>query len=1039
MNPTPLYGDLPNSLPAFAGIRQNLFRDEAEAVQSLLPLARLDEQAEKAVYVRTLSLAQGVRQAAGNNHFEAFLQSYGLGSEEGVALMALAEALLRIPDTNTQDALIRDLLEDRDWRRSQTATWLVSAASRALTFTDSWIDASEGRHWFDRLLRKLGEPVLRTALKTGMKVMAGHFVVGETIAEAINNADKRWRYSYDMLGEAALTNADAEAYFRAYHEAIAELGSRPDPQTGFARQSISVKLSAIHPRYEFAQIDRVQTELYARLLDLAQAAAKADLVFSIDAEESERLELSLWLYERLIREPSLKGWQGLGLVVQAYQKRAPFVIDWLAELAADTGRVLPIRLVKGAYWDSEIKRAQQNGLPGYPVYTRKHHTDVAYLACARKLLNYGPTRFYPQFASHNAQTLSWIVEATRGRTTEFEIQRLHGMGEALHELIHEREGIASRVYAPVGRFHALLPYLVRRLLENGANSSFVHQLADTSVPVESIADNPSLSVAKQPVTPGVKPPADVFAPRRNSQGFAMTDVTALEPLRQQLAALETRAFHAAPIVGGQRLDGTATPRMSPINLQKQIGTQVGSDAAAVARALDLADAAHDDWAATPVNERAKLLDKAADLLEARQDEFLWLLSREAGKTLSDGLGELREAVDYLRFYANEARRLMGHAIALPGVTGESNELRLTGRGVFVAIAPWNFPLAIFLGQVAAALAAGNSVIAKPSRRTPLIGMRAIEALLNAGIPGDVLHYLPGESGGLSDKLLGDARVSGVAFTGSTSAAWKINRTLAARDSSIAALIAETGGLNAMIADSSAHVEQLIIDVLASAFNSAGQRCSALRILLVQDDIADMVIERLGAAMQELRLGDPLQLANDIGPVIDTLSQRDLQAYCDKLRTSARLVATTPVPAELASGCFFAPHAFEVSLDTLPTSETFGPVLHIARFKGEDMADAIKRVNALGFGLTMGVHTRLDSTVELVRKLAKVGNLYINRNQIGAVVGSQPFGGEGLSGTGFKAGGPHYLLRFASERTVTINTAAVGGNVKLMAGGEAEPA
>lgn len=519
----------------------------------------------------------------------------------------------------------------------------------------------------------------------------------------------------------------------------------------------------------------------------------------------------------------------------------------------------------------------------------------------------------------------------------------------------------------------------------------------------------------------------------------MTDTITLEPLRQRLAALESQSFHASPIVGGERGTGSSQARVSPIDQSRQIGTLVASGAADIERALDLADAAQDAWSARPASERAALLDKAADLLEARQDEFLWLLSREAGKTLPDALGELREAVDYCRFYAQEARRLMGSAIPLPGVTGESNELRLSGRGPFVAIAPWNFPLAIFLGQVTAALAAGNTVLAKPSRRTPLIGMRAIEALLDAGIPGDVLHYLPGESGGLSDKLLGDHRVAGVAFTGSTGAAWKINRTLAARDSSIASLIAETGGLNAMIADSSAHVEQLIIDVLMSAFNSAGQRCSALRILLVQDDIADSVITRLGEAMQELRMGDPLQLSTDVGPTIDTLSQRDLTAYCDKLATTARRIATTPQPAELSKGCYFAPQAFEVSLDQLPTSETFGPVLHIARFKGEELADAIQRVNKLGFGLTMGVHTRLDSTVETVRKLAKVGNLYINRNQIGAVVGSQPFGGEGLSGTGFKAGGPHYLLRFACERTVTINTAAVGGNVKLMAGGEAEHA
>ncbi|MFC4158801.1 bifunctional proline dehydrogenase/L-glutamate gamma-semialdehyde dehydrogenase PutA [Chitinimonas lacunae] len=1032
----PLYSDLPTSLPSFAAIRHNLFADEAEAVARLMPLAKLDEVTEKAVYARTQSLTQGVRQAASGNHFEAFLQSYGLGTEEGVALMALAEALLRIPDVDTQDQLIRDLLESKDWRRSQTATWLVSAASRALLFTDFWIESSEGRHWFDRMVRKLGEPILRKAMKTGMKIMAEHFVVGETIELALDNADSRWRYSYDMLGEAALTDADAEVYFRAYHEAIAALARRPDPNHGFARQSISVKLSAIHPRYEFGQLDRVMNELYPRLLDLAQAAAKADLVFSIDAEESERLELSLWLYERLCREPSLKDWMGLGIVVQAYQKRAPFVLDWLADLAASTRRQLPVRLVKGAYWDSEIKRAQQNGLPGYPVYTKKVHTDVAYLACARKLLDYGD-RFYPQFASHNAQTLSWIIEATRGTERRFEIQRLHGMGEALHRLIHEREGVASRVYAPVGRFHALLPYLVRRLLENGANSSFVNQLADTRVPLEHIAQSPTAVVARQPIVAGVKAPSEVFAPRRNSKGFSMTDTVALEPLRQRLQELASSRFDAAPIIGGQRVAGQTQPRFSPIDRRQQIGSMISSDASAVERALALSDAAFDGWDSTPATRRAELLERAANLLEARQDELLYLLSREAGKTLPDALGELREAVDYCRFYAMEARRLFPQPIALPGVTGESNELRLVGRGPFVCIAPWNFPLAIFLGQIAAALAAGNPVLAKPSRRTPLIGMRAIEILLEAGIPGDVLHYLPGESGGLSDKLLGDARVAGVAFTGSTGAAWKINRTLAARNSSIASLIAETGGLNAMIADSSAHVEQLIIDVITSAFNSAGQRCSALRILLVQDDVADAVMERLGLAMRELRLGDPLQLASDIGPTIDQQSQNDLNSYCDKLASSARLIGSTPLPAGLENGCFVAPRAFEVRLDQLPTEETFGPVLHVARFPAGGIEQAVKAVNRLGFGLTMGVHTRLDSTVDIVRRHARVGNLYVNRNQIGAVVGSQPFGGEGLSGTGFKAGGPHYLLKFAAERVVTINTAAVGGNVRLMAGGELE--
>ncbi len=1027
-----LYPDPPRSLPRFEAIRSHLLANEAETVSELLKLASVDDAMAKQIHAYTLSLGRNVRQVAARNHFDAFLQSYGLGTEEGIALMALAEALLRIPDNDTADRLIQDLLKDRDWRRSQTATWLVNAASRALMFTDFWIDASEGKHWFDRLLRKLGEPVLRTAMKAGMRVMAQHFVVGETINEALANADPKYRYSYDMLGEAALTAEDAERYFESYQAAIAALARHPDSNKGFGRPSISVKLSAIHPRYEFGQSKRVMAELGEKLMALAVQAAEADLVFTVDAEESERLEISLQLMEKIIRSHKIDGWNGFGLAVQAYQRRAPFVIDWLADLGRDTGRALPVRLVKGAYWDSEIKRAQQMGLDDYPVYTRKSHTDVAYLACARKMLEYGDV-FYPQFASHNAHTLAWLMEFTRGRERRFEIQRLHGMGEELHRLLVEQEGVPSRIYAPVGEFHSLLPYLVRRLLENGANSSFVHMLADTRVPLEKIATDPVREVASQPITPGVKAPSQVFAPRQNSKGFSMSDTTVLQEVRQHLS--QDKQWDAAPIVGGQISEGQRHPRFNPADQGQEIGGLINSTAADVEHALKLADDAVDEWRHTSVAARAEMLERAADLLEKHRDEFLHLLVKEGGKALPDALGEFREAVDYCRFYAMEARRLFIVPISLPGVTGESNELRLIGRGVFVCVAPWNFPLAIFLGQVAAALAAGNTVLAKPSRRTPLVGMRAIQMLLEAGVPGKVLHYLPGESGSLSKLLLGDSRVAGVAFTGSTNAAWTINRQLAARNSQIASLIAETGGINAMIADSSAHVEQLILDVLTSAFNSAGQRCSALRILLVQDDIADAVAHRLGQAMRELKIGNPIQLSSDIGPAIDRSSQRDLNAYIEKMSREAKLIGSTPLPAGTEAGCFVAPHAFEVSLDQLPREEVFGPVLHLARFKGEALEDAVKAVNALGFGLTMGVHTRLDSTVETVRRLAQVGNLYINRNQIGAVVGSQPFGGEGLSGTGFKAGGPHYLLKFASERTFTVNTAAVGGNVRLMSGGD----
>lgn len=1040
--------------PSLAAIRASLFAEETHLIAQLLPLARLEAHAEKAVYVRTLSLAQAVRQQATHDPFDAFLQRWGLDSAEGVALMALAEALLRIPDTPTQDALIRDLLDERDWQRTEPAHGWVNAASRGLLLAETWIDHSRGPHWLDRLVRRLGEPVLRTALKAGMQRMAEHFVLGETLPEALRQADPRWRYSYDMLGEAALTHEDAAEYFAAYHSAIATLAARRDTCSGLARQSVSVKLSALYPRYEPAQTRRVMAVLYPRLQALAQAAAAANLVLSVDAEEAERLELSLHLFSRLAREPQLQDWDGLGLVVQAYQKRAPAVIDWLVALAQDTGLAYPVRLVKGAYWDSEVKRAQQGGWPDYPVYTRKAHTDVAYLACARKLLA-ARGAVQPQFASHNAQTLSWIIEATAHETPRpgsghgFEIQRLHGMGEALHARIVEQTGIPSRVYAPVGRFAALLPYLVRRLMENGANASFVHRLADPKVALETIAESPVERLQRSPLRPGLPAPGQIDPPRQPAAPFCVFDPSALEALQAELHPWAEHAFTAAPQVNGEPWPGTPQPCTPPADPARVIGSVVPASPQAVQAALHTAATYAPAWQACPVAERAARLDATADALERRRPALLYLLMTEAGKTLPDALGEVREAIDLCRYYAAQARRLFGTPQVLPGVTGESNQLSWAGRGPFLCLAPWNFPLAIFIGQIAAALVAGNTVIAKPSRRTPLIGQQAIDCLREAGLPGPALSYLPGPSGESFTALLADPRLAGVALTGANATARSLQQALAAREGPLACLIAETGGLNVMLADSSAHVEQLIQDVLSSAFNSAGQRCSALRILLLQEDMADTVMARLGQAMQTLHVGDPLHIETDIGPLIDTQAAQAVRDYTTTLAAQARCIARTPLPpgldnpASLNQSSYIAPQAYEVTLDTLPREEVFGPVLHVARFPTGGVEEALQRVNALGYGLTLGLHTRLGRVIDTVRQQARVGNLYVNRNQIGAMVGAQPFGGEGLSGTGFKAGGPHYLLRFATERTLTINTAAVGGNLGLLvqdefAGKENEP-
>ena len=1025
-----------------ARIRDAHRADEAICVAELLGLAAVDDRSRERIRARALELAARVRRSGGDQlGVEAFLQEYRLSTREGIMPMCLAEALLRIPDPETADRLIRDKLSVGDWSRhlGQSGSLLVNASTWGLMLTGRFVrndldrDADPGA-WLTRLVHRVGEPVLRQALLRSMRVLGRHFVLGQTIEQAIGRAreaERRgYRYSYDMLGEAARTADDAEHYRVAYRHSIGAIAAAARGDDLMARPGISIKLSALHPRYEITQHRRLHDELYPRLLGLLSEARRGNIAVTIDAEEAERLEPSLDLFERLAAAPELGGWNGLGLAVQAYQKRAIQVIAWLETLAARAGRRIPVRLVKGAYWDTEIKRTQEQGLEDYPVFTRKLATDVSYLACARRLLA-GGEAFYPQFATHNAQSLASIVELA-GNRRGFEFQRLHGMGEALYEgLVGADDGaIACRVYAPVGSHQDLLPYLVRRLLENGANTSFVNRILDEEVPLEGLIEDPAelLSALTPKRHPKIPLPAELYAAdRRNSRGIDLRDPAVLDKLAAQLDGAFAPGYEAHPGVGHGR--GEARAVADPANRSVVLGGVIEADAATVGEAVRRARIAFSTWDRVPVVARAVCLERAADLYEANTPELLAWCVREGGKTLPDAVAEVREAVDFLRYYAREART-RAEARELPGPTGESNRLALHGRGVFVAISPWNFPLAIFTGQIAAALAVGNAVVAKPAPQTSLIAAKAVALLHQAGVPDDALTLLPGgpEVGAL---LVDDPGIAGVAFTGSTRTAWAINRALATKDGPIVPLIAETGGQNAMIVDSSALVEQVVADVVESSFRSAGQRCSALRVLCLQDDIAPRVLEMLAGAMLELRIDDPGLLATDVGPVIDDAARGRLEEHAARMIRDARLIQRVPLDDDHRRGCFFAPQAFEISSIDQLEGEVFGPILHVVRFSGDRLEEVIEAVNGTGYGLTLGVHSRIDQTIDLVLERARAGNLYVNRNMIGAVVGVQPFGGERLSGTGPKAGGPHYLPRFATERTVSINTAAVGGNASLL--------
>lgn len=1014
--------------------------DDGAMAGRLLAGARRDPAAKARIDARATGLIEAIRsRKVGLGGIEELLREYSLSTKEGLALMVLAEALLRVPDAATADRLIEDKLGQGDFahHEAKSDAFLVSASAWALGITARVIQPGETPTGIvSSLAKRLGVPTVRTATRQAMRVMGNHFVLGQTIEEALKRArsgtGKLYRYSFDMLGEGARTQADADRYFASYTAAIDAIGRSAGNDRLPNRPGISVKLSALHPRYDATNHERVLSELVPKVVALARQAKGYDLNFTVDAEEADRLELSLDVIDAVFADASLDGWDGFGLAIQAYQKRASAVIDHIGRLAETHSRRMMVRLVKGAYWDTELKRAQERGLPDYPVFTRKAMTDLNYEACAAQLLKLRP-RIIPQFATHNALTVATVAEMA-GNAEGFEFQRLHGMGEALYEkLLRENEGYACRTYAPVGGHQDLLAYLVRRLLENGANSSFVSASGDPEVPVSQLLLAPaeiigSASAARHRRIPL---PADLYGPsRKNSAGTELGHQESLDGLLKEIAAAG-QFPDAAPIIDGKPQPGTAREVRSPID-GKPIGKVIEADAATAERAMAAAVKGFRAWNETPARIRAAALRKAADIMEARRGLLIALLQGEAGKTIDDAISEVREAVDFCRYYAAQAEEHFATPTALPGPTGEENRLVLRGRGAFVCIAPWNFPLAIFAGQVVAALVAGNSVVAKPAPQTPLIAAVAIRMLHEAGVPVSALHLVPGgtEAGA---ALVAHKDVAGVAFTGSTATARGINRALAAKDGPIVPLIAETGGLNAMIVDATALPEQVSDDVVMSAFRSAGQRCSALRLLVVQDDVADKMIEMIEGATKELKLGDPRKLDIHIGPVIDAAARQRLDAHLAAMRQQGRVAWAGQVP-ELG-GTYVAPHIVRLDRVSDLTAEHFGPILHVVRWKAGELDKVIAEIDATGYGLTLGVHSRIETTVERVIERLSAGNIYVNRNIIGAVVGVQPFGGHGLSGTGPKAGGPHYLMRFATEQTVTINTAAAGGNASLIAMGE----
>lgn len=1013
-----------------------IYADEPEIVSGLLDALDWNDVLSKKIEKDAVDLVNKVRsQKTQAGQLETFLQQYALDTPEGLALMTLAEALLRIPDGKVANDLIEDKIAAADWLAAagESKGFLTKAAGLGLSVTQKTLGSA---------LSGLGKPVIREATIQAIRILGRQFVLGQTMEDALKRSkdfyNQGYRFSYDMLGEGARTAADAERYFEAYSTAIDEIG-RDGTYDKDQPSGISVKLSALHPRYEYARRKECIPALTEKLIKLCDKAASYDMTLSVDAEEVDRLEISLEIVEGVLENTDLKDWDGFGIVIQAYQKRCYPLIDKIAELGKAYGQKLRVRLVKGAYWDTEIKRAQVMGLNDYPVFTRKANTDVSYLACAQRLFENQDTIF-PMFATHNAHTMLAIKHLADERGAPYELQRLHGMGESLYDLFMQDNKGPVTIYAPVGTHEDLLPYLVRRLLENGANSSFVNKLLDEDVPPESLVQDPIEIVTSYDEIrhPKIPLPANIYQEegtkeRTNSKGMDITDPEQVDPLLEAVEDFKKKV-KIGPLIDG-KLVKTAQDKeiLNPANKDDTLGSIYNAEKDVVEDAFEVAKEAFKDWSETDAEERAQALERFADLLEEHEKELMAILSREAGKTISDGHDEIREAVDFARYYANRGRETFsseGHVMQAP--TGESNILTLHGRGVFVCISPWNFPLAIFSGQILAALMAGNTVLAKPADQTPLIAYRTVELMHEAGIPKGAINLVTGRGSVIGDALTSHPDIAGLCFTGSTETAHHINRTLAEKGGVIVPFIAETGGQNAMIVDSSALPEQVIDDVVLSAFGSAGQRCSALRIICIQDEVSDKMVTMLKGAMEQVKVGEPGDLATDLGPVIDEKALETLKEHKQKMHNQATLIHEIQLDEALENqGNYFGPCAFEIDDIDILEREVFGPILHVIRFKQDDLEELIEKINGTGYGLTFGVHSRVESFQKFIASKIGAGNIYVNRSMIGAVVGVQPFGGQGLSGTGPKAGGPHYLLRFATEKTVSIDTTASGGNASLV--------
>lgn len=1024
----------------------NAYRmDETTCLETLITEATLPVEARSHIEAIAKNLVITTRAAVKKQgKIDTLLHQYDLSSDEGIALMCLAEALLRIPDKATIDKFIGDKISPADWRNHLSAenSLFVNAATWSLLLTGKiyapTLDNQQNlMSSIKRAGSRLGVSVIRPLILNMMKAIGKQFVMGEDIHSALKRAQTLekagYTFSYDMLGEAARTAEDAEFYEQAYKNAILAIGEATTHSSPAKNPGISIKLSALHPRYEFNKYDSVMQVLPEKLLNLAQLAKKFNIGVNIDAEEADRLDLSLDIFEKVFTDPALEDWDGFGLAVQAYQKRAFYVLDWLIALSKRHHKKMMVRLVKGAYWDAEIKMTQLQGLNDYPVFTRKNSTDISYLACARKMLGH-PECFYAQFGTHNAYTIAAIMEMAQGRS-DFEFQCLHGMGEPMYNQIVDpaQYHLPCRIYAPVGTHQDLLGYLVRRLLENGANSSFINQLADEKTPIDKFVYDPVERIRKlsSKPHPRIPKPKNIYHQWENSSGIDFSNQHEFAKLQATLDETLNEQVHASSIVNGRVfIDKESKPVTAPADTTKIIGTATEADEETISEALKSAKTATKSWGETPVTKRAAILERAAELFQQAMPKLVGLLSQEGGKCLADCISEIRETIDYCRYYAYRARRDL-EVIELPGPTGEANQLSMHPRGVIACISPWNFPLAIFTGQIVAALAAGNAVIAKPAEQTPLIAFKAVQLLHQAGIPKNVLQLLIGPGSTVGAKLVGDLKIDGVMFTGSTETAKFIEQTLAGRDGPIVPLVAETGGQNAMIVDSSALAEQAIIDIAASAFNSAGQRCSALRVLFVQEEMAPKLLAMLKGYMAELTIGNPGILSTDIGPIIDAEAQQMLQGHVSEMERQGKFIAQVPLPKALKNGHYFAPCAFEINDLGLLKREVFGPILHIIRYASRDLEKVMDAIINTGYGLTLGIESRIDATIQYIASRMPIGNVYVNRNMIGAVVGVQPFGGERLSGTGPKAGGPHYLPRLCVERSRSTNTTAVGGNARLV--------